>query len=286
MKKRIISGVVMAAVVAGILWLGLNINSIIITAFVAAIAVIGVYELVSNAAKIESFWIKILASIYTAVMVFASSEILEILSQMNLTSADEFEIDLTAPIIALIITVGYVVLTAVAVIIEQASFDLSKIGTLLGGPIILSFAFSTIASVITVGNGIYYLLLILNFACVTDMGAYFVGVKLGKHKLCSEISPNKTIEGAIGGILSALIVSVIIVFAFGAQSQLVAVLLIGIPMSVVGMLGDLLASVVKRKADIKDYGALIPGHGGILDRVDSLLLISPVMYSLMLLGII
>ena len=118
------------------------------------------------------------------------------------------------------------------------------------------------------------------------MGAYFVGVTMGKHKLCPEISPKKTIEGAIGGIICSVIFAVIIVFAFGMGDRILPTIILTIPLCIVGMLGDLFASVIKRAVDLKDYGTLIPGHGGILDRLDSMLLLAPVLVALKSLGVI
>jgi phosphatidate cytidylyltransferase len=118
------------------------------------------------------------------------------------------------------------------------------------------------------------------------MGAYFVGVSIGKTKLCPQISPKKTVEGALGGIVSSIIVTAIITLCYGYFDKILPTLLITIPLCVVGMAGDLFASIIKRKVGIKDYGDLIPGHGGILDRVDSILFISPLVYCLMLIGVI
>ena len=152
-------------------------------------------------------------------------------------------------------------------------------------PIMLGYAFSTLGLIISASDGIYYLLLLLNFSSVCDMGAYFVGVTWGKHKLCPEISPKKTVEGALGGILSSLVFTVIISLCFGMSGKLLVALVLTVPMCIAGMLGDLFASSIKRATGIKDYGTLIPGHGGILDRVDSILMIAPVLYLLMSVGI-
>ena len=111
----------------------------------------------------------------------------------------------------------------------------------------------------------------------TDVMAYFAGVALGKHKLCPSISPKKTIEGSIGGILG----SVIICGAFGAvfaKEYLIHCLILGLLCGVFSQFGDLTASIFKRKMGIKDYGNLIPGHGGILDRFDSVLFTAPLVY--------
>lgn len=293
MKKRIISGVVMGAVVALVLALGLLLENFIITAFVAIIAGIGILELVGNAAKIDWIVFKILSGVYTAIMVFILSSWLEealrlsfffnddTASQIELTTSDVY-----LPVIAAIISIVYIVACAILILIKQADFDLSKIAVLCGMPLLYAFAFSTISSIITATNGIYYLLLILNFSCVCDMGAYFVGVSYGKRKLCPEISPNKTVEGALGGIVSSIVVSLIITLCYGKFTAIIPTVLLTIPLCIAGMAGDLFASVIKRKTGIKDYGNLIPGHGGVLDRVDSMLFIAPLIFCLMFLGVL
>lgn len=111
----------------------------------------------------------------------------------------------------------------------------------------------------------------------TDVMAYFTGYAFGKHKLCPTISPKKTIEGSIGGIVG----SVILCGLFGyilIPRLLMHCIIIGVLGGVVSQFGDLTASIFKRKMGIKDYGNLIPGHGGILDRFDSVLFTAPMIY--------
>lgn len=282
MKKRIISGVVMGAVVALVLFLGLEVKSIFITVFLCVIAAIASFELVINAAGLKGLLWTLLPSVYTAVMVFLLSDINE---QVYLLSATEYMyIDMSTPVAAIIVSVLYFIACAVLILVKHSEFDIGKITVVCAMPTVLAFAFSTLGSIIIATGGIYYLLLALNFACVCDMGAYFVGVSLGKTKLCPEISPNKTVEGALGGIASSIVVSLIITLCYGHFGKILPVLLLTIPLCAAGMAGDLFASIIKRKAGIKDYGNLIPGHGGILDRVDSLLFIAPLVYCLMLIG--
>lgn len=119
--------------------------------------------------------------------------------------------------------------------------------------------------------------LIVITAFGTDIMAYFSGYLLGKHKLCPHISPKKTIEGSIGGILGSVILSGVFGYIF-MPDVLVHCLIIGLLGGVISQLGDLTASVFKRKMGIKDYGNLIPGHGGILDRFDSVLFTGPMVY--------
>ncbi|MCR4805101.1 MAG: phosphatidate cytidylyltransferase [Clostridia bacterium] len=111
----------------------------------------------------------------------------------------------------------------------------------------------------------------------TDIFAYFAGVYLGKHKLCPDISPKKTVEGSLGGILGSTIISAIFV-AIVCPQHIAGGFVMGFLGSFFAQCGDLIASAFKRKMGIKDYGNLIPGHGGILDRFDSVVLTAPFIY--------
>lgn len=282
MKQRIISGVVMGAIVVLVLILGLEVESFIITAFLGILAAVAVFELVINAARLKGLLWTLLPSVYTALMVFLFSNINGQIYQ--LCTSDYLYIELEYFIAAIATAVLYFVACAVLILIKQSEFDLGKIVVVCAMPTVLAYVFSIMGSIIVSNNGIYYLLLILNFSSVCDMGAYFVGVSMGKTKLCPEISPNKTVEGALGGIISSVVVSLIITLCFGHFGKILPVLLLTIPLCAAGMVGDLFASIIKRKVGIKDYGNLIPGHGGVLDRVDSILFIAPLVFSLIILG--
>jgi phosphatidate cytidylyltransferase len=118
----------------------------------------------------------------------------------------------------------------------------------------------------------------------TDIMAYFTGYALGKHKLAPKISPKKTIEGSVGGILGSVLLCGLFGF-FVIPEILIHCLIIGVLGGVISQFGDLTASIFKRKMGIKDYGKLIPGHGGILDRFDSVLFTAPMVYYYIMLAI-
>lgn len=119
--------------------------------------------------------------------------------------------------------------------------------------------------------------LIVITAFGTDIMAYFSGYLLGRHKLCPKISPKKTVEGCIGGILGSVILSGLFGYFFMPE-VIIHCIIIGVLGGIVSQFGDLTASIFKRKMGIKDYGNLIPGHGGILDRFDSVLFTGPMVY--------
>lgn len=125
--------------------------------------------------------------------------------------------------------------------------------------------------------GSIYIWLVFIFAWISDTFAYFTGVFFGKHKLIPRISPKKTIEGSVGGILGTVLVTVAFAMFFKEENPIYFVPL-AIVGSTVSQLGDLFASAIKREFNIKDYGNLIPGHGGVLDRFDSILFTAPLTY--------
>ncbi len=114
---------------------------------------------------------------------------------------------------------------------------------------------------------------------LTDTGAYFGGIRYGKRKLVPEISPNKTKEGALSGLLSALLGS--LVFALIVEKPPFQLLILGFVLSCAGQVGDLVESAMKREQAVKDSGSLLPGHGGVLDRFDSVIFSFPTLYVLL-----
>lgn len=112
----------------------------------------------------------------------------------------------------------------------------------------------------------------------SDAGAYYVGRALGKHKMAPKISPGKTWEGAIGGVVAALAMATLAHFWFFRELPLKWILPLALVMSVLGILGDLVESALKRSASAKDAANILPGHGGLLDRLDSLLFNAPLIY--------
>ena len=127
-------------------------------------------------------------------------------------------------------------------------------------------------------RGNIYVWLIFIIAFMTDTFAYFAGYLFGKHKLIPKVSPKKTIEGSIGGTLGSTLIC--LGFGYIFNIDLMAVVLLGFFGSIIAQMGDLFASSIKRYVGIKDYGKLIPGHGGILDRFDSVILVAPFVYSI------
>ena len=135
-------------------------------------------------------------------------------------------------------------------------------------------------------QGRVLLLIPFIMAYCSDTGAYFIGVCFGKHKMCPNISPKKSWEGFVGGIAVAVLVmlayALLLARTTDLQINLVMALVYGLVGALGSVFGDLMMSVIKRQAGIKDYGKLIPGHGGILDRFDSVLITAPLTEALLL----
>ena len=136
------------------------------------------------------------------------------------------------------------------------------------------------------GKLLVWLAFISAFGC--DTGAYFTGYFLGKNKLCPVLSPKKTIEGSVGGIITSIVLCLLYgvwinkTYPMDNVNVLLLCGLIGFAGSIISQIGDLAASSIKRQVGIKDYGNLMPGHGGVLDRFDSVIMTAPVLYYIML----
>ena len=147
-------------------------------------------------------------------------------------------------------------------------------------PILMSFIYR--ARILPFGIYLYALIFICSSVC--DTCALAAGMMFGKHKMAPVLSPKKTIEGAIGGVAGSAVCSVILSFVLKALNPEAVFhlqfLVIGICGALISMVGDLAASAIKRNHDIKDYGNLIPGHGGIMDRFDSIIFTAPLIYIL------
>lgn len=167
---------------------------------------------------------------------------------------------------------------------EKISF--SGVALCMAAGVIIPLLFSSLVRLHAMEKGRFYILLPCVMAFMSDTGAYFAGLNFGKHKLAPTISPKKTVEGVIGGVIAAIlgvvIYGLILNVFFDFKVNFLYTFIYGALGAVAGVFGDLCFSVIKRQTGIKDYGNLIPGHGGILDRFDSMMVVGPLAEILML----
>ena len=178
---------------------------------------------------------------------------------------------------------GLLVFSAVLfteLMLNHIKLRFEKIAVCLVAGVLIPYLFSAIVRIHSVdGTGRFFVLIPFIIAFISDSGAYFAGLYFGRRKLAPAISPKKTVEGAIGGVAAAILGMLLYMFivdvAFGFTVNYLLVIVYGIVCSAAGVFGDLCFSVIKRQAGVKDYGTLLPGHGGILDRFDSMIIVAP-----------
>ncbi|UOQ47843.1 phosphatidate cytidylyltransferase [Gracilibacillus caseinilyticus] len=170
-----------------------------------------------------------------------------------------------------LILLGYTVLV-------KNKFTFEDAGFLILASIYVGLGFYYVIETREVDNGLVYIFYVILVILSTDSGAYFFGRAFGKHKLWPKISPKKTVEGALGGILLACVVAVVFDYFFLVPGSLIELIIVTILSSIFAQIGDLVESAIKRHYDVKDSGKLLPGHGGILDRFDSWLFVFPLLH--------
>lgn len=185
---------------------------------------------------------------------------------------------------ALVALFGILIFLFTFVVIRKNKDDLNQLLSFFTLFIYVVGCFSSLVMIRCSTDGKFMYLLAFLGAWICDTFAYFVGMLFGKHKLIPEISPKKTVEGSIGGIVFTIcgfaLYGLIVNSFFGAELSYIKLCILGAVLSIVSQIGDLIASCIKRKYEIKDYGFIFPGHGGVLDRFDSVMLVAPVLYLL------
>ena len=189
--------------------------------------------------------------------------------------------------VALVGILVFVGLMYMELLLSKCRLPYSEVATTFMAGIVVPFMLSAIVRIFATEKGIYLIFIPFILAFTSDTGAYFAGRFFGKHKLAPVVSPNKTVEGVVGGVLSTVLFMIvyclIMHFGFGLQVNYFYAVIYGILGALAGVFGDLSFSAVKRQTGIKDYGNLIPGHGGILDRFDSMTVVAPLAEALLIL---
>ena len=265
MKTRVISGIVIGAVLAGVLIPG----GYILAAATLVVSLIGFFELVRAMGVHEE------GKFAGPLEVCGYISIIVHYAQMMLLKDYRYYI-FSLMFAFFLIMVCYVVTFPK----YKSAQAIACFFSFIYAPVNISFVYLLRERPL----GIYFAWIPF-IAWVCDTCAYFVGRALGKHKLVPVLSPKKTVEGAIGGILGSMLVGAVFGYVLYKNvthdtSAIVALLVITFVGSIIAQLGDLLASGIKRDHDIKDYGKVIPGHGGIMDRFDSVIFVTPCIYFL------
>lgn len=158
------------------------------------------------------------------------------------------------------------------------SRSLADVSVLIFGTLYIGFTLGHLLLTRALPDGIFLIFFVVLVTWAGDTGAYYTGVSIGRTPLAPKISPNKTVEGLLGGCLLAVMIALIARAWFIPSLTIVDAVVLGIVLTLAGLIGDLSESMFKRGAGVKDSGGLIPGHGGMLDRLDSLLLTAPTYY--------
>jgi phosphatidate cytidylyltransferase len=166
--------------------------------------------------------------------------------------------------------------------ILKKQYEINEIMHQIFSLIYIPLPLGLVVNIFSIHNGYILVWLIFLVACATDTMAYFIGISMGKKRLCPAISPKKSVEGALAGLVSGIAVSILGGIIFTKYFHLAAPIwhyaVVGALGSTCSQFGDLSASLIKRKFNKKDFGNILPGHGGILDRIDSILFVIPIIY--------
>ena len=269
MKTRILTAAVMLAVFVPILWFSRYIVYPIAIAILAAVAVL---ELVRCLGLITDLWISVPLPLLAAGIAFSV----------------RFTEGLSRPLGLITVAFFLLALYLLALTVFRAGrTTYAAVAGVLCGCFYITVAFASLVLLRYRPNGAYLFLLPFIGSWITDTFAYFTGRVCGRHKLAPTVSPKKTVEGSIGGIVFAVgsfMLYGLIVSSAGLTPSYLALALLGLCVSVVSQIGDLALSVIKRERGIKDYGRIFPGHGGVLDRFDSVIATAPLILFFTLLG--
>ena len=280
MLTRIISGAVGAAIMAVVLYFH---DTVVLPIAVAAMIAVMLFELL-RAVKLEKC-IPVLFAVeacgITMPFLYSYYYYVEKTDKMDCVVRD-IRIDGVVTLIAFAVTLAAAFIIFVTWLKKHKEIRYEQVFFALAAMVLVPQAMSTMVRIDRMNeeHGLFLLIMGLCGAWIADTGAYFTGVAFGKHKLCPEISPKKTIEGFIGGITFT---GIAYAAAFSLRTEFTigraaAAFAIGVVCAVIGTVGDLSASMVKRQIGFKDYGKIMPGHGGLMDRFDSVLFVLPTFY--------
>jgi phosphatidate cytidylyltransferase len=256
MKKRVLSAIIITAIFLPFLIIGGKPFAI----FMSIIGVCGLYELIHIRESKKSFPKLIKVFAYLLVIIFI---------MLNFKNND-FISNIDYRIVTLVI---FLLISPVVFINDQDKYNITDALYLVGAVLFMGLSFNLL--IITRNYDINYIIYLLIISVVSDTFALITGSLIGRHKLAPKISPNKTIEGLVGGVFMSTFAAVAFYnTVINSGYSLVVIILITMFLALVSQLGDLVFSSIKRYFNKKDFSDLIPGHGGILDRFDSLIFVT------------
>ena len=264
MKKRVIFGVVGLIFVLLALY---RFPPIVLEAALAALSALATYELLGSTRLVRDRVMLALAVLYSLTYAFSLSTMAKAQSYSAMLS----HIRLTVFLLALF----------ARLLQKHATVGAQEAACAAFGGICLPYLLLSLIRIFQIPQiGPFLVLLPLVAAWGSDTCALFAGILFGKHKLAPVVSPKKTVEGAVGGVVGATVIMLAVVAVFNRFTPVdipfFAAAVLGAVGAVIGQLGDLTFSVIKRQTGIKDYGHIFPGHGGVLDRFDSVIFVAPV----------
>lgn len=256
MKQRIITGIILAIIFLGLLqWGGIPFALLII-----ALAVVGLYEFMrmhGYSAFGPAGWVGYMAIALICFPWFTVESI-------GVLPAERF-----------VWLILFVLLSLT--VISKNKIDIKQVAVVLIGTLYIGIGFRYM-TVFRLEQGVWWAYLIFGCTWITDIGAYFTGWAIGRRPLWPAISPKKTIEGALGGVIFSIALAMLLAGYLPDSIGLGQAALIGLVISIAGQFGDLIQSAYKRVHNVKDSGTIFPGHGGVLDRCDSWLIVFPLLY--------
>lgn len=266
LKQRVITAIILAAVFLSALF-GLSLTYF--TVFIGAVVLIGAWEW-ANLSSCAAWWQR------TAYVIFIALVLMLTCWLIGFCTAEQQGFNLSVVKSLLIVAVAW---WALALLLVQGYPSSAILWghpalRLIMGVLVLVPTWLALVYVRFQPQGAWLVVMIVGIVAAADTGGYFTGRKFGKHKLAPSVSPGKTLEGFAGGVISNVLLAALVAYISG--SNFLVLLVIVIPTSLFSVLGDLLESMVKRHAGVKDSGVILPGHGGILDRVDSITAAAPV----------
>ena len=250
--QRVLSALVGIPFIIVVVWYG-QIPLIVLTGFIMLCGYYEIKDILLEKGQATPFWLMVLGGL------------------LLLANAYIFHGGFLGLIVIIVLLLNLLTMVIMYPDFSPSDGAASLYGTLYVGLIVYLYLLRVLP------DGTAWLIFALTNTWAGDTGAYFIGRKWGKHKLAPKLSPKKTMEGAVGGVICCLLVAGVF-HIFHPATSLAKLLVLSVLVAFAGLLGDLVESVLKRRAGIKDSGKLIPGHGGVLDRFDSFLLTAPLVY--------